>query len=278
MANAMLLRGEDYDAGSAQDTMPGQIPVSLREVYELIYVVEGGADYWVEDQYYHLSSGDILLIPAGAMVGASLKQKGCPFSRHSIWMSRRYATFLELQDDHAAYAFTVAKQNNTFLLRLAEEERDELETRFEQVVLERRDNTLNAELSAKTSLNALLVYINRLIDKTNNALHGGTQHRLTPVLSYIHAHCTEALTVEALAQQFEFSASHLAHSFKKHTGTSLYHYIVKRRLQIGREAMMNGVPVKEAYQQCGFGDYAGFYRAFLKEYGLSPQQYKKKNQ
>lgn len=43
------------------------------------------------------------------------------------------------------------------------------------------------------------------------------------------------------------------------------------------EVILDGVPVKDAFKRCGFGDYAGFYRAFVKEFGVSPQQYKKKN-
>ncbi len=276
MAGAVLLRKSDYEATTTRDTTPGQIPATLREVYELIYVVEGGADYWVEDQYFRLRAGDILLMPAGAMVSASLKQKGCPFWRYSIWMSRRYFTFLQLQDDDADFSFAKVQQQHTFLLHLPEEEREELETVFERIVLECQNNQLNAELSTKALIGVLIAQINRMVSQNDGYLQAGIAHRLTPILSYIHANCAQALTVESLAEQFDFSPSHLAHSFKKQTGTSLYHYIVKRRLQIGREAMMDGVPVKEAYQQCGFGDYAGFYRAFIKEYGLSPQQYKKK--
>ena len=144
---------------------------------------------------------------------------------------------------------------------------------------ESTDNRLNSELSTKAMLSALMVQVNRLVNsRGDQLLFAGDQNRLSPVLAYIHDNCTQPLTVEKLAEQFEYSPSHLAHSFKKQMGTSLYHYVLLRRLQIGREAMLEGIPVKEAYQKCGFGDYAGFYRAFIKEFGLSPQQYKKKNQ
>ncbi len=278
MASAVLLRRSDYEAGTARDTMPGQIPSALREVSELVYIVEGSADYWVEDQFYRAKAGDVLILPAGVMVGAALKPKGCPFWRHSIWMSRRYFTFLDLQDENATYCFSLAQQQSAFLLHLSEEEREEIESLLEQMVLECQGEQINAELSTKALLNSLLVQVNRLLSQDPTRLQPGSTHRLGPVLSFLHTNCTQPLTVEALAQQFSFSPSHLAHSFKKHMGTSLYHYIVKRRLQIGRQAMLDGVPVKEAFQRCGFGDYAGFYRAFIKEYGLSPQQYKKKNQ
>lgn len=277
MAGAMLLRNEDYQGGTSRDEAAGLIPSQMREVYEMMCITEGGADYWVEDQHYKLKAGDILLIPAGLMAGATLKPRGCPFDRHGIWMSRRFMTFLKLQDEEADYAFLTAEQTGCYLLRLSPELFEGMRGGFETMVAECSEDRLNAELSTKAMLSALLVQINRMVRAREDALHPGSGNRLSPVLRHIHENCTTPLTVEGLAEQFEYSPSHLAHSFKKQMGTSLYHYVLVRRLQIGRGAMLAGTPVKEAYQKCGFGDYAGFYRAFIKEYGLSPQQYKKKN-
>lgn len=279
MAGAMLLRGEDYEGGTTRDEAAGQIPSAAREVYEMMCVTEGSAEFWVEDQHYKLQRGDILMIPVGVMVGANLKPRGCPFERHGIWMSRRFMTFLQLQDSEANYGFARALAEGKYLLRLPKEMYEGISGGFEIMAAECRDERLNSELSTKAMLSALLVQLNRLLNnKGNELLQAGDGNRLSPVLTYIHENCTTSITVEKLAEQFEYSPSHLAHSFKKQMGTSLYHYVLLRRLQIGREAMLQGIPVKEAYQKCGFGDYAGFYRAFIKEFGLSPQQYKKKNQ
>ncbi len=279
MATAMLLRREDYEAGTNRDEAPGHIPSRAREVYEMLCVTEGSAEYWIEDQHYKLVPGDILLIPTSVMVSANLKARGCPFTRHGAWMSRRYMTFLKLQDDEADYAFTRAAATGRYLLRVPPELFEALRGGFETMVAECGTDRLNSELSTKAMLAALCVQINRTVQsRGEEVLRLGDDNRLSPVLAYIHANCTSAISVDALARQFGYSSSHLAHSFKKQMGTSLYHYVLLRRLQIGREAMLGGVPVKEAYQRCGFGDYAGFYRAFTKEFGMSPQQYKKKNQ
>ena len=279
MASAMLMRREDYEGGTTRDLAAGQIPSAAREVYEMMCVTEGGAEYWVEDQHYKLQRGDILIIPVGMMVGASLKARGCPFERVGVWLSRRYMTFLKLQDDEADFSFALAERTSHYLLRLPKERREAVTGAFLALADECQGDRMNAELSTKAMLSALIVQINRVVKaKGEEVLLRGSQNRLAPVLTHIHANCTQSLTVEGLAKAFGYSPSHLAHSFKKQIGTSLYHYVLLRRLQIGRDAMLNGVPVKEAYQKCGFGDYAGFYRAFTKEYGLSPQQYKKKNQ
>lgn len=279
MATAMLLRRDDYEGGTTRDEAAGQIPSAAREVYEMMCVTEGTAEYWIEDQHYKLKKGDILVVPVGVMVGATLKARGCPFTRHGLWMSRRYMTFLKLQDNKADYCFERASAERRYLLRLPEEISSGMAGAFELLAEECQSDKMNAELSTKAMLSALCVQVNRLVmAQGENVLLSGDDNRLSPVLAYIHEHCTEQLSVDGLAEQFEYSSSHLAHSFKKQMGTSLYHYILLRRLQIGREAMLAGVPVKEAYQKCGFGDYAGFYRAFIREFGLSPQQYKKKNQ
>lgn len=278
MAGAMLLRAEDYEAGLTRDETGGQIPSAAREVYEVMCVTQGGAEYCIEDQYYRLCEGDILVVPVGAMVGATLKRRGCPFQRYGLWMSRRYMSFLKLQDDAADFVFRLALAARRYLVRLPRPQFDEMAEAFGSLAKECEGEGLNAELSAKASLAALLVRVNRAVKEgEQTVLLAGDSSRLSPVLTHIHGHCTDALAVESLAEQFGYSPSHLAHSFKKQMGISLYHYVLLRRLQIGREAMLDRVPVKEAYRKCGFGDYAGFYRAFVKEFGLSPQQYKKRN-
>lgn len=279
MAEAMLLQGEDYEGGTSWDDSAGQIASAGREVYEIMCVTKGWAEYWVEDQHYKLSVGDVMLIPAGTMVGATLKQRGCPFERHAVWMSRKFMTFLKLQDTNADYAFKTAEQNHRYVMRLPQDVFENLAAAFEALSDECADGSFNSELSCKALLSSLIVQINRVVeDMADDIMIPGDSNRLSTVLSYIHDNCTQPLTVDMLAEMFDYSPSHLAHSFKKQMGISLYQYVLVRRLQIGREAMLDGVPVKEAYQACGFGDYAGFYRAFTKEFGVSPQQYKKRNQ
>ncbi|MDL2324680.1 AraC family transcriptional regulator [Ruminococcaceae bacterium OttesenSCG-928-A16] len=279
MVATQFRRKEDYQASFAKVEKAEQVASAVRETYEMLFITQGTAEYWVEDQYYKVREGDILLVPAGAMVGATLKARGCPFGRHSVWVTRRFLSFLKQQDTEIDFAFKQADQNKSYLLRLPAEEAAALQEGFAAIVQEHDEAWLNAEISCAALLAVLLVRINRLIhEKGADAMLQGDANRLSEVLTYLHEKCTEPIAVEQVAERFSYSASHLAHSFKKQMGTSLYHYVLLRRLRIGQAAMLNNTPVKEAYLRCGFGDYAGFYRAFIKEFGVSPQQYKKKNQ
>ena len=48
---------------------------------------------------------------------------------------------------------------------------------------------------------------------------------------------------------------------------------MKKRLSACRDAIRNGTKITEAYLMYGFKDYSGFYRAFKKEYGMSPREW-----
>ena len=56
-------------------------------------------------------------------------------------------------------------------------------------------------------------------------------------------------------------------------GTSVYRYILFRRLMRARELPEAGQPPGAVCQSCGFGDYANFYRAFKGEYGVGPREF-----
>ena len=54
----------------------------------------------------------------------------------------------------------------------------------------------------------------------------------------------------------------------------IHQYITKKRLALCREAILGQMSITEAYQTFGFGDYSSFYRAFKKEYGISPKDFR----
>ena len=82
------------------------------------------------------------------------------------------------------------------------------------------------------------------------------------------------LSLESLANHFYVSKYHIAHVFKDSTGLSIHQYITKKRLAACKDAILGDVGISEVYPMFGFGDYSSFYRAFKKEYGISPKEFK----
>ena len=111
---------------------------------------------------------------------------------------------------------------------------------------------------------------------------GGLRRSLmgVPGLESAFAACVTTLvepgviSLERLAAELFVSKYHIAHVFKDEIGMSIHQYISKKRLARCREALLGDVPVTKVYLLFGFHDYSSFYRAFKKEYGISPKDFK----
>ena len=96
---------------------------------------------------------------------------------------------------------------------------------------------------------------------------------LDEVFLFIQAHLTEELTLERLEKEFFVSREHIAREFKRQTGQTVHRYIVKARLDRCCALIEQGLPITEVYKTSGFGGYNHFFRAFKKEYGMTPKEY-----
>lgn len=93
------------------------------------------------------------------------------------------------------------------------------------------------------------------------------------IFIYINKHISEPISLDDLAEEFFVSKYHLSKVFKKATNMTIHSCILKRKLAYSKELIDKNIPVIEIYQQCGFVSYSHFFRAFKKEFGITPKQY-----
>ena len=146
---------------------------------------------------------------------------------------------------------------------------------FEQLWQESENDGYGSDLLRQSLLVQLLVTINRLAADPNGSYEEVTHanQAVSRVVDYVNLHYSEPLSLDMLAELVYVSKYHLSHEFNRQVGTSVYRYIQKKRLQIARQLLAQGKRPNEVYSQCGFSDYAGFYRAFKAEYEISPREY-----
>lgn len=93
------------------------------------------------------------------------------------------------------------------------------------------------------------------------------------VFLFIRDHLTEDLSIPRLEQEFYVSGEHLTRRFRAAAGISIHAYITKSRIDLSKKLLLQGMPVKEVYNRCGFGSYNHFFKAFRKECGMTPKDY-----
>ena len=164
---------------------------------------------------------------------------------------------------------------HTHLIRTSATERTTLTARLGELVREFYSRDFGSELSAHGLFLQFMVQLNRMATRSQSQQE--ETKSLSPlvqtVLEYITDHIQENLSLEDIADQMFVSKYHLSHEFSKRVGTGIYRYIMFRRLMHARELLENGTQPGDAYGQCGFGDYANFYRSFKSFYGVSPRDY-----
>lgn len=126
------------------------------------------------------------------------------------------------------------------------------------------------------SLLDLLFHINRGIHESEHLFLSSSGGFLChSVVRYINEHISEDLSLDILARTFYISKYHLSHVFKENLGVSVHQFITKRRLSLCRDAILQRTEISKVFIEYGFNSYACFYRAFRKEYGISPNELKK---
>ena len=90
------------------------------------------------------------------------------------------------------------------------------------------------------------------------------------ILDLIEATVDAEVAPAELAEKSGYSLWHFLRLFHQEVGMPLCRYRVKRRLAHAIYAVSQGMGVTDAALRWGFESHSGFYRAFQREYGVSP--------
>ena len=103
----------------------------------------------------------------------------------------------------------------------------------------------------------------------------GERHRIDRVLTHIHAHFAEPLSLATLADIAALSTSGLHRSFLRHTRQTVTQYLI--RLRIGRACALlssGDMPVGMIAGSVGYDSLANFNRQFKALKGMTPSRYR----
>ena len=92
-------------------------------------------------------------------------------------------------------------------------------------------------------------------------------------LDYIEDNLQTEITAAELAEMAGFSLFHYYRLFQQATGLPVMQYILRRRLLHGVYAVKQGKAKIDAALLYGFDTYAGFYKAFCREFGSTPSEF-----
>ncbi len=258
------------------DISHGDIPVNLHShnYYEMVYVLSNsGTQYLVGTKRYLLQHGDIILVPPGIghkpLFPAELAE---PYKRIVVWISTDFfATLQQLLRHDGIDSFP----KDIYLLRTAGTSYDALSNYFRAGLKEAREKKPGWEAVLYGNTMQLLTGFYRAInDSHNRPAKAEKPELLDKVVAYIETHLDEKITLADTAARFFVSESTIGQTFQKKMHVSFYHYVTQRRLIAAKSIMLEESNLEFLSEKVGFSDYSTFYRAFKKEFGISPREYR----
>lgn len=94
-------------------------------------------------------------------------------------------------------------------------------------------------------------------------------------MDFMEENLKAEIEIPELSKRAGYSEYHFCQLFQVATGLSVKRYLVCRRLKHGVYEISKGAKKQEVAFSYGFDTYAGFYKAFYREYGMSPSEYLK---
>ena len=136
------------------------------------------------------------------------------------------------------------------------------------------------QLSKEDTIHSRKAFINTVkkqLDLTLNAIEQkqSEDSLLGQIQQYIQDHLTEDLSRETIAKQFFLHPDYLSHYFHKYSDRNLAAYIRNLRIQKAQRLLLSTtLPISEVAVQVGYSSSTYFTKAFIKETGVKPSEYR----
>ena len=133
-----------------------------------------------------------------------------------------------------------------------------------------------AKLSEVLFVETLRRYINGLNEKETGWLAGLRDEAVGKSIALLHSEPSREWTIAELARKVGASRTRLVERFQHFLGDTPMSYLTRWRLKLGAEFLeSSNDSIAQIAASVGYGSEATFNRAFKREYGLPPAQYRR---
>lgn len=274
-SNRQYMLSKDYELYYFSDSPGAEVDSHAHDYYELYFFLEGTVSYLIEKQLYRLQAGDVVVIPPGIHHKAVIHDTEAPYSRFVFWISIEYYEKIRQMSEDYFYIIDQAREKQRYVFHNDAVSFSSIQSRIFHLVEEIHWDRFGKEERIFIGICDLFLHLSRMAYERNQPRRlKEDQNLYENIIQYIDAQLDQDLSLENLAGIFFASKYHIAHIFKENTGISIHQYIMKKRLAACQGAILSNISITKAYLMFGFKDYSSFYRAFKKEYGISPKEFR----
>jgi len=243
---------------------------------ELVIILQGTAIHVSPGGEYPIGAGDVFVLHGDQ--SHAYKQTQSLELVNILFRMDRLALSMQdietLSGYHVLFALEPAfRQRDKFesRLRLSLEQRATIDVRLRQLIGERKAEAPGWQFALVAHFMLIICDLCRFYSELETPL-AQSLLRLGDVISYMHQHCAEQITIDDLASIGCMSRRTLTREFTKVTGHAPIEYLIRERVKRAREMLLTrDKSVTEVAFAVGFQDSNYFSRKFRAIVGVSPR-------
>lgn len=249
----------------SQETTPSDYPMHTHDFLEIDYIVSGKVQFLVEGNLYDMHAGE-LLITRDSESHKLIIPQDTVYDRFVLHFSPSLIQGIDPEGVllQPFYDRELGRKNRVFAGEMTPYP-------IEAMLHSLCDDVPHSQkrILVLSFLFCILPQLQRtfLNRKKADIIQQNTGASL---VQYVNAHLFEQLTVEKISKKFYISLSQCERLFHAATGSSIYRYILIKRLFAAQQKIRSGASTRVACQQSGFVDYSAFYKAYCRQFGHSP--------
>lgn len=243
------------------------------DFYEIYFFVKGNVTYYIENESYTLSKGDILIIPPRKIHRPVIETADQPYDRYVLWI---YDTNLAPHSGILRFLQELDRltgKKNTRRVSFTGAPFHTLTSLFDRLL---SCFFSTQELSIYTAESCMIFILDELMHslRESSPATEDTGDLIRQVIAYINRNLIDAPSLDELSSRFFVSKYYLSHKFKEHTKTTIHQYILMKKINLAKDYLEQGDSPQSVCEKCGFSTYSNFYKTFTRQTGRSPGNYR----
>lgn len=243
----------------------------------LTYFMRGRGNIRVEGQFYQIEAGDIILLNPNELHVCTI-DGDIPHERIALYINASILDSFGCGQHTFFDAFYERKNGCRNLISAEDVNKYDVGNQLRKILALTAENTTESTVLAICAIIQLLAILNQILANQNpeSFEFSSGDKRINEVIRYLNQNYTKQLSIEMIAENFHFSRYHLCRVFKEYVGTTIWEYLIYRRLIVFNQLVCQNYSLEEASYRVGFHNYSNFYRLYKKYIGITPTQYKHK--
>lgn len=232
---------------------------------EIFYVISGKGQFLFLNETCPISFGDLVIIPP-YLEHTERSIPDFPLQYYVIGMD---GILFRSKEQTIESQFLFNFSHTPFITNLVE-----------QMYYEGKNQGYGSNLICQKLLEILILKITRNQSLTPD--HSYARHmskECAKIKEYLDTHYTEHITLDSLTRLTHMNKFYMVHSFTKYTGMSPIQYLNERRLETARRLLEEtDHAMSSIASMVGFSSSSYFAQNFRKKYGITPTEYRQRQE